>query len=365
MGKLKSPLPTKYKFRYEQILNIMALSGEVPTNLYKYIDITDDTYRRAISDLRKKGYIQTNSGNSLRGYVLTKEGKNYLCESGELSLRPEDIAVKSTDIQKRRRSQYFAALYATFDKLNIRYEPANKPTRAEHSKASNEIIFYAANEYKNELQERGATFKGSRTQGILVGKNTVFPIYVTNKQLIEFNKAEFGLVNQLSKDYFNGGEINNAIIFCPDTGATGEILNSLMHFEEIGKGVNILRTSYFKDVFIIPMDDHLQTSFQTLYNDKRIREVLTKQLNINTKNTYYQCDGYLNDNESVLFMLTLTAAKLKTFLSINKRKNTKGHIICYDFMAPIIKSQISKGNNVTIKTIKAENGMLLANQNTM
>ena len=359
MGKLKTHLPEKYKYRYEQILNIIAISGEAPFDLYNYIDITKNTYQKTIHELKSKGYIKTINTHNINGYVLTLDGKRYLRNESSLRLTFADIRGRTSDPKLRKRCHSFAVLYATFDKLGIQYEPSKKPQRNVHSMFDNRLIFYSAAEYKAEAGERGATFKGSRSQGIIVGKGIVYPVYIMNQRLIEFNISELGFVNQIGKDYYNGGEISNAIIFCTNTNAISGIIDDFINFEKNGKGENILHSSYYKDALILPLDDKLLLSFKTLYNYEKLKNILIRQLKINTENTYYQSDGIINQNENVIFMFTMTVAKLTTFISINKRTKSRGHIICYDFLAPIIKKYITAENSITVKIIKAEDVMRL------
>lgn len=353
MGKLSTPLPSKYKYRYEQILNILAASGEVPTNLYKYIDISNDTYRRLLSDLRKKGLIRTVTLNHLTGYILTLEGKQYLRGKKNLPLNFEDIRTKASDTVMRRRRHLLSAIYATFDKLNVLYETTRKPNRNTHKITDKGIVFYTSKEYKKELAETGDTFKGSRTHGLLVGGDFVYPIYVTNEKLPVFNKSEFNLVSQINTNYSQNENTNKAVLFCQDTTAAGDILREMFDFQATGQGVNILQSSIYKDVHIIPLDENLYVSFWSVYNSKKLQNALIKQMRIDTKETYYQCDGKI-DGESVIFLFNLSVGKLKAFLSINERRNERAHIICYDYLAPIISSLITDKNKIKLKVIKAE-----------
>ena len=360
MGKLKSPLPSKYKYRYEQILNLIAQSGEIPTDLYQYIGIKHDTFRQALSTLKRKGYITLKNDDKLKGYVLQTKGKEYLRENSRLYSNGQPIQQRVSDVKKRRRNHMFGILYATFDRIGIEYQTEARNKRKNHSETSEEVLFFSAGSYKTEWQERGATFKGSRCYGFLVGKGHVYPVYATNNALPEFTKAEAALVNQLSKDYREGEKIKHAILFCRDTESVKRIIGQLYDFEHSGKGENLLRSEYFDDIYVVPMNNCFEKSIKAIYHFDRLKSLVFDKLKIKPEYDSKMTDGYINETEGVIFLPTLSIAKLKPFISSNREKNKERthqeHIVCYDFNVSAVKEHIKNDNNIRIISIKTEEG---------
>ena len=81
IGKLQSPLPKKYHLRYEQLIQYLFLAGEVPTNLYEYMGISNNNYRKLFFKLRSSNIIRTVRSGSLCGYTLTANGKERLSKN--------------------------------------------------------------------------------------------------------------------------------------------------------------------------------------------------------------------------------------------------------------------------------------------
>ena len=69
MGKKKSPLPEKYHYRYEQIIQYLFLAGEIPTAIYELLGISYDNFRKLISRFKQA---------DLSHFELTANQKLYI-----------------------------------------------------------------------------------------------------------------------------------------------------------------------------------------------------------------------------------------------------------------------------------------------
>lgn len=359
MGKLQSPLPKKYHFRYEQLIQYLFLAGEVPTNLYEFMGISNSNYRKLFSKLRSSNIIRTVRSGGLCGYTLTANGKERLSKNKNYARYTGYTEATTSDANKRRRMQNYAAAYSVFDYAGVVYEPYIIPDINEIITNSSTIYFHSSKDFKREEDKSGTNFKGGRSYGFLAGKNEIYPIYIAHKSLPEFSNREFKYINHLRIKYTHGGGIRQGLLFCKDILAVKQIAKEYMSFETEQRGRSLTESGYFDDIYLLPMTEHFVLQLWSLYNADKIRNDVIGRYNIEPKTSYIVNDGFINETEPVLFLINFAAARLKLFLSANKGSNVKGHIVCYDYMYDVICSLLDGSNNINI--IKINSAALEAN----
>ena len=363
MGKLTSPLPKKYKYRKEQILNIVALSGEIPTDLYKQLNMTKDNFKKICSNLKKEGLIKSVITRNVHGYVLQLKGKQYLRKQSRIELYFQDIQTQTINIQQRKRNHQLARIFVILDLLDIPYEPSKKPSREMFNYKSSDVVFYTAQEYKQEQEERSKGFQGSRFKGLLIGCQKILPVYLANQHLINFHRTEISLINQIGKDYLQGGKIESAVIFCSDKLSAANIFSEINNYED-GKGtVDITSSSYYDEIVVVPLDENLSLAFQSIYKEERIKEFIKHKYQIKPGSSESIYDGILKGSE-VLIAVNIEVIRISRYLSDKADKNETAYVFCYEYMKPIIERHISEFNQdrdeyepkltARIQTIKAE-----------
>lgn len=350
MGQLKSELPSKYATRKEQLMNYAAFAGELPTELYKIINITNTNYRMYLSRLRNENTIRTIKSDGLTGYALTNMRKRELNRNVRYY---GNLAEANMDVRKRKRMQNFAMLYAAFDLQNIEYEPYSKPIISQDIPfVTEEILFYTAYEFKKTQNNNGITINGSKSYGVLVSPQNILPVYKAVYNLPEFFSTEFNYI-QLLKRYFEGCEINKAVLMCNNLYAVGNISDAMMDFQLTNKGRDITDSGYYRNLILLPIMEHCKLLLWTLYNDKRIIDKVKKQLKINEKKSVIVNDGFI-DNAPVVFMFNFDIAKLKLFLNFTSLNKAESYIVTYDFYVPIIQRILNTDKNIKIIKIKTE-----------
>ena len=77
------PYKPRYILDYDKsqiILDMILNSGEIPTDLYKLLDIAHGTFRSVISKLYMEKMIQRNDSHKIHTYRLSTHGKKILSE---------------------------------------------------------------------------------------------------------------------------------------------------------------------------------------------------------------------------------------------------------------------------------------------
>lgn len=350
MGKIKDYLPNKYKFRKEQILHLIILSGEIPSTLYNDLFISRSNFSSVISRLSNEGFVKSIKGNSLTGYVLTSDFKNRIIQSEKYKEYRNEITNSSTDIQKRRRMRTFAAAYAMFDYLGIVYENFRKPqiTNDMLNEKKSEMAFYTAKEFKQTQPVNGITIIGSKSYGLMIGHKCVIPLYITRYDMQTYTSVEFKFI-RLVEAYFKA-PCNAAILLSDNENSIISISKSIINNEV--KGKDITDYGYYNNLYLIKKDKHTKLQFWLLYNSQSIEDKLKKQFCIESKETYMVNDGYI-ENKPVLFMLNYDVARLKAFLIYVGMHSIDSYIICFDYMFNALKT-VSEHRPVSFIKIKSE-----------
>lgn len=347
MGKKKTPLPEKYHYRYEQIIQYLCLAGEISTTIYKLLGISYDNYRKLISRFKQRNIIRTVRLDGLSGYTLTSYGKGVLMEDMRFVKYDGCFDVVTSDTQKRRRMQSYSNLYALFDLYGVVYEKYNLPDINQLKFNNKKLYFYNSKDFKRG-EENSDAFKGSRSYGFIAGNNKIYPIYIGNKKLPQYTNREFGYIAQLRIKYNSLSKFEHCVLLSYDIDGVSQMLKDFINFEENGKGKSLTESGYYDDVIIIPMVRYFKLNFWCLYNEIEIRKSIISQLKIVNKESYIINDGFINDNEPVIFLINIAAAKLKLFLSLNRKSKIKGHIICFDYMCDTIRDLLKNDNNINI-----------------
>ena len=356
MPKKRINLPDKYKYSYEQLLQLLYYSGELPFDLYKYLDITAINYQKQISNLVHKGMVRKVYGEQLGGYVLTVEGKAAIENNTQIPKHNLETNTRKREIQKRRRMQLYARLYALLDKEGIRYEQGEK-SKIEHFEVSDERLeFYSAAEYKKLLKTQSASFKGTRVFGYMTGKENLYPVYMTNSRLPEFSNVEVNFIGKIRNDFFQGAGIRKAILLCKDLKAIGNILTDYYNFLndegiKFGKGQDIFASNCFDDMYVVPTSEYFTDYFYSIYEDRektKLNLIREHNIKIKVSKSVYVEDGFFSSTEPVLMMFNVEINRYKKFVSFVKDKKMHGYLMCYNHLVPVMKSIHEKDDNITV-----------------
>lgn len=325
----------KYESRYDRILNILFYAKEIPSDLYKHINMSHDNFRKAISILKQRDILTRISRDGAIGYILTANGRKLTYWVKYMKYRDcIGDERRQYDIKRRSRKRQFAYLYALFDRMGIPYESYNKPDIVE-AFDHNKVYFYTALEYKRMLGIRSTAFKGSRVLGFFVGKGRIIPVYRTNHHMKTFSKEE-ALLPLFLQQFFSI-PVSEAILICNDERSviniTKQIISNTGNDEK--KGVN---TAKHKRFYIFDSGDNFYSRFEDLYTDySELMQRLIEQNNIETtdrdKEGNYRLligTGFYRDNPVWICPGNIDAVTLRLFV-INANRNGKiNFIVCQE-----------------------------------
>ena len=254
---------TKYKSRYDRILNILFYSKEIPSDLYLHMNMSYANFRKTISILHKRQLIKRIIKDGSAGYVLTRQGKLLTIKLEYMKYRDclEDDPHQYDPAHRSRKFQ-FAYLYALFDRIGIPYERFNKPPLDKVDVFGNQINFYTATDIKRMLGMGATSFKGSRLLGFLIGLGKIFTVYRTNQGMKTFTGVE-KLIPIFLLRYFPVC-VNTAILICDNSRAvadiSGQIIRNIRNKPK--GGVNMADYKYF---YVLPSDDSFLSCLRDVY----------------------------------------------------------------------------------------------------
>lgn len=347
----------KYKSRYDRILNILFFAKEIPSDLYQHMNMSSANFRKAISILKKRGWIKRISRDGAIGYILTNSGKrltSYSLDYLKYSDCIEDDN-RQYDIKRRSRKRQFAYLYALLDRMGIPYQSYNKPDIVE-AFDRNKVYFYTALEYKRMLGIRSTAFKGSRVLGFFVGKGRIIPVYRTNHNMKTFSKEE-ALLPFFLQQFFSIS-VSEAILICNDERSVINITKQIIanSGNDEKKGVN---TAKYKRFFVFDSGDYFYNRFEELYADhSALMQRLIEQNNIETTDRDHEGNyrlligtGFYRDNPVWICPGNIDAVTLRLFV-INAIRNGKiNFITCQDrdleMMREIVPSISIRVNSIS------------------
>lgn len=343
----------KYESRYDRILNILFYAKEIPSDLYKHINMSHENFRKAISILKQRGILTRISRDGAIGYILTNAGKLLTSHPHYMKYREciEDDS-RQYDVKRRNRKRQFAYLYALFDRVGIPYESFAKPSITEATAQSNKVYFYTALDFKRMLGIGSTVFKGSRILGFLAGRGKIIPVYRTNHDLKTFSKQEGLLPYFLNQVY--SVPVSDAILICNDEKAVIDITKQIIanSGNDDKKGIN---TANYKEFFVFDSGDNFYSRFEDLYTDHSdLMQRLIEQNYIETtdrdKEGRYRLligTGFYRDNPVWICPGNINVVTLRLFV-LNAKKNEKSnYIFCQERDLEMLR-EIAEDMNVVV-----------------
>ena len=324
----------KYASRYDRILNILFYAKEIPTDLYKHLNMSHDNFRKAISIMKKKGLVSRISRDGAIGYVLTSKCRE-MAYWGDYSKYRDCIGEdgRQYDIKHRNRKRQFAYLYALFDRVGISYETFAKPSITEVTYFEDQVYFYTALDLKRMLGFKSTVFKGSRLMGFLIGRSRIIAVYRTNYEMKVFGRHE-AVVPEIVRQCFSA-PVYNAIVICNDERAVINITKQVIdnRGNDYKKGVN---TAEYKWFYVFPGDDSFLSHLEDLYTDySETVDRLIEQNKIETSERdsegryrYISGTGFYQDKPVWLCPGNVNVYTLKYFIYDAERSRKTHYIFC-------------------------------------
>lgn len=326
------------------LLRLLALSGEMPTELVSYI-VGSATYAAyLVTCLKKEGYIAVRNRDGIKGYVLLSKGKKELLHdsSDDFSLyltgNVETNRVKS-EMHRRLRLHRMSMVWAFFNRIHIRIFATVKPNYPpQATEIGKNLVYYGATEFKCGAEH----IKGSRACGILCSGDMPFVVYHTMEQLMKWSKK----TERAMRSFVEGSLVGSGYAYRADAIVIGKSMDMLRILLESDGGLkgNLFQVDDIYDhyyYFSMSTDCYVQMMLTAdQEKDGQFRKLLEQAVyKIETKE-YALADGYDRDGVSVYFCYKLDLAKLVRMKQEMMWKGT-GKVYCLDYQVDVLREYFS------------------------
>ena len=185
-----------------QLLELIGISGEFPADQLNRLFSSPSYAEKVITELKTDKLIRTHYKDKLRGYRLTKRGKEILLSNHPARFQcfftgsTETNHIRS-EVSRRLRLHQKAQTYLTFSHVRIPFYYDEKPQifslEREDIGLQSLPCFYSSREIK-ELGEVTLKIKSSRSLGILLAQHCVYAVYNTGSSILKWeHKTEIKL----------------------------------------------------------------------------------------------------------------------------------------------------------------------------
>ena len=185
-----------------QLLELIGISGEFPVDQLNRLFSSPSYAEKVITELKTDKLIRTHYKDKLRGYRLTKRGKEMLLSNHPARFQcfftgsTETNHIRS-EVSRRLRLHQKAQTYLTFSHVRIPfyYDEKSQIFSPEREATTLQSLpcFYSSREIK-ELGEVTLKIKSSRSLGILLAQHCVYAVYNTGSSILKWeHKTEIKL----------------------------------------------------------------------------------------------------------------------------------------------------------------------------
>lgn len=358
-------LPGRQTTSYS-ILQLIAVSGELPVNQIKQLPGGNRYKEEKIKVLKNKKLIRTYYRDKVRGYRLTSKAKKLLLVENSnrfgfyLTGNTETNTLKS-EITRRIRLHRIAETFVTMQNAGVAIYRDQKPYFFCPQGNGNNFIIDSPSFYNSrEIKEYGTEFvkiSGARTVGVLITVNSAFVVYNLGNALMKWSGKSEMRTKALIKTIFRE---RLPYRYSPDS-VQGLILGNGMELAyQILTGSGKIKKNHFildgnYDHFHYVSNDSNGVLLLRLICDP----VKTTDLNtILLKGLFKPESGHLIENDAInengipiLFAYDFDMQRIVRFNSALQIQAKEGILICFDFQADVLQRYCSE--NVKFQTIDA------------
>lgn len=356
-------LPGNQTRGYE-LLELTAISGELPAGQLSRLSGGESYKAAVITALKQKRLLKTYYRDGLRGYRLTAQAKELLCEENPdrflfyLTGSVDTNHVKS-EITRRLRLYRIAETAVTMKNAGVTIFRDERP--AVFAPAWNGDIHIRSPSFFNsrEIKELGTVFakiRGARSVGVLLTEREIFAVYNLGDALMKWEYKSEMRTKALLKTILCRERLPDQ--YSPDS-VKGLIFGNRMEL-----AYDLLTNAGGKQYFVL---DGNYESFCFLTNDRRgeavlkllccpelmesLNEILTGDLEPTQPGFTIENDA-MEDGNPVLLCYTCDLPRIKRFHSALQLQNRHGIIICFDYQAETLRRYC--GDTVQFQTIDFE-----------
>ena len=371
----------------KQILELTAISGELPPTVLNRLKSGEEYMRKTISALKQADLIRKIARTGFVGYRLTPAAKKMLLSENERRFEfylrgRKDTNMVRNKVPRRLRLHRIAEIYLFMlnaDVLLFRdlKTPVFEQLRDLFSTASTaftdftdstafadpdaiqyqDFIFPAFYESK-EIKEVGAltaSMRGSRHVGILLSDELMYAVYNTEQQLMRWDtKTEIKFRETIYHIFrrkvigFDPVNIRALII-----GATMDIAVLLLESTGGEKGRFFQIDDSFDYIHYISNDETGEMILKILLNAELMEitdEMLTEKLDSAPSSV---CSAADSDGNPVLLAYTYDIRRIQNFAGWLAKHDLQGILYCFDFQRDSLQRYCNE-NRIEIRTLDSE-----------
>lgn len=352
-----------------RLLTLIALSGEVSTDIILHLGMSKSYGEKLITRLKNENYIKTHYKDRLRGYRLTRKGKNLLLKENPKRFSfylsgNTDTNRPRSDYARRLRLQNASIVYSMLQNSDVTIFRDEKPELFQSAKLDKALlplpVFYHSRELK-ELGAEAVKINNSRSIGILLAPECIYVLFYTGESLLKWEYRTELRVKALMNHHITSGVLSRESIspsYHPDTP-----IKALFIGKDMDTALKLLTStggfqrSYFCldssfDCFhyipdTLAGETVIRLLCQPVLQDK-LRELLLSDLQPPDTDYGFDHDA-TSDGTPVLLAYDFDMLRISRYYTALSLHGLAGNLICFDFQKEVLSEYF--GRMVQIETI--------------
>lgn len=344
--------PDTQKFK---LLEMIGICGEFPANQLNRLFSSSSYAEKLITQLKSEKLIRTHYKDKLRGYRLTKKGKELLLDFYParfhcyLNGNTETNLIRS-EVTKRIRLHQKAETYLTLLHAGIPIFPDEKPLIFSENREAGCLslrslpLFYSSREIK-ELGAITTKIKNSRSMGILMAPHCVYAIYNTGGSILKWEYKTEVRLNAFLQHYLQGYPYSGhpkirAIMLGDDMTTAFRLLTSTGGYR---RSLFMLDTS-FEQFHFVPNTAQGETLLQLLVNPKmmaRLNRLLLSDQKFRQDDLPIEHDAVSPNGTPTILAYDFDMQRINRFNTGLNVYGKSGNLICFDFQIPVLKQYLT------------------------
>ncbi len=365
MGTYDSIYP-KQDTRGYQLLSLVAVCGDFPTNLLSRLPFSASYQETVLSSLKKNSLLKTYCNDKIKSYRLCPRAKVYL-----LSHNPErfsfyltgntDTNQLKSEITRRLRLHRLAEIYVSMSNAGIPIYRDEKPLifspKCKLSFFTGAAVFYSSREIK-EAGIETIKIKGSRMIGVLLTSSGLYLTYNSGPFLPKWDyraeyRAKILLQIMLQQKMPDWSSMQNAsgLLFSNDL----EHLYYILSNADSGTRCFFLLDGTYEHFYYLTNDHYGDVLLKLLTDVRqlaRLNHILSLDLYEKNTSLPIEHDALDTSGNPVLFGYLPDIPRTHRFLTALNLQKRSGMLICFDFQREVFERL---GNNhLTLQTVSFE-----------
>ena len=354
-----------------QLLELIGISGEFPADQLNRLFSSPSYAEKVITELKTDKLIRTHYKDKLRGYRLTKRGKEMLLSNHPARFQcfftgsTETNHIRS-EVSRRLRLHQKAQTYLTFSHVRIPFYYDEKPQifslEREDIGLQSLPCFYSSREIK-ELGEVTLKIKSSRSLGVLLAPHCVYAVYNTGSSILKWeHKTEIKLNAFLQHSLQGFPYIGHPRIRAMMFGDTMETALRLLTSTGGYKRSLFMLDDSFEHFHFLPSNDQGETLLKLLVKPELMaaldRLLLSDQENLKG-DIPFEHDAVASNETPTLLAYDFDMQRICRFNKGLDVYGMSGNLICFDFQKAVLKQYFRETVSIETIDLKKFEGRLL------